>query len=131
MDLGQVSDERPFFFGDETSIGLAQALAGTMHAAHDATYLFEMSMHSDTHLLLREVGFPKASIVERMPADGHYETLEARIGEIVAEMRPGAYALSGKAASVQRIGRILKKLGVEPTRIRSKAYWAPGKKGLD
>lgn len=131
MDLERLNAERLFFFGDETSLGLAQALSGTMEAPKEATFLFEISTNPDTRSLLLQLGLPQAVIVDRMPADSHYQVLEAQIGKIVAEIQPGAYVLSGKAASVHRVGRILKKLGVAPARIRAKAYWATGKTGLD
>jgi ferric-chelate reductase (NADPH) len=41
------------------------------------------------------------------------------------------FILSGKAQSIQVIGRALKETGIAPRRLRTKAYWAPGKKGLD
>lgn len=131
MDLRHLNVERPFFFGDETSLGLAQALSDSMDMPQDVTCLFEMSAHPDPRSLLLQLGLPEAAIVKRRPADGHYQEIEARIGKIVAEIRPGAYVLSGRSASVQRVSRMLKGLGVEPALIRAKAHWATGKTGLD
>lgn len=131
MELGQIDAERPFFFGDETSLGLAQALASAVRAPQQAVHLFEMSECSDASELLSELGLPQAEIVERAPDDGHYATLDARIANIVANIRPSVYFLSGKAGSVQRVSRVLKKLGVQSKHIRARAYWAPGKRGLD
>lgn len=107
LDLGQLNDERPFFFGDETSFGLAQALAGTMDGPQYITPLFEMSVHCEPRSLLLQFGFAQASILDSMPADGSVELIEARLRTIGAEIRPGIHLLSGKAASVQRVSRIL------------------------
>ncbi|UVH59448.1 hypothetical protein NWF24_08585 [Variovorax paradoxus] len=43
------------------------------------------------------------------------------------------YVLTAKAASIQQVSRALKAQGVEARRIKAKAkaYWAPGKTGLD
>ena len=39
--------------------------------------------------------------------------------------------LSGKASSIQAVTRRLRALGVARRSIHAKAYWAPGKTGLD
>jgi NADPH-dependent ferric siderophore reductase len=44
---------------------------------------------------------------------------------------PTHFILSGKAQSIQFVSRALKERGIPPRRLRTKAYWAPGKKGLD
>ena len=41
------------------------------------------------------------------------------------------FVLTGQAQSIQRISRALKAAGVGSARILAKAYWAPGKAGLD
>lgn len=41
------------------------------------------------------------------------------------------FILTGKAQTIQRVRADLKKLGVPPRQIMTKAYWAPGKVGLD
>lgn len=41
------------------------------------------------------------------------------------------FILTGKAQSIQRMLRTLKTSGVPGHRIVSKAYWSPGKTGLD
>jgi hypothetical protein len=39
--------------------------------------------------------------------------------------------LSGKATSIQRLSKQLRQLGISRGRLQTKAYWAPGKAGLD
>jgi NADPH-dependent ferric siderophore reductase len=41
------------------------------------------------------------------------------------------FVLTGKASSIQHAGRVLKAVGVASSRVKTKAYWAPGKIGLD
>ena len=41
------------------------------------------------------------------------------------------FVLTGKAGTVQRLRQRLKRLAVPASRIATKAYWAPGKTGLD
>jgi len=47
---------------------------------------------------------------------------------MVAQM---SVVLTGKAQSIQYVSRALKIAGVGSSRIKAKAYWAPGKTGLD
>jgi NADPH-dependent ferric siderophore reductase len=42
-----------------------------------------------------------------------------------------SFILTGKATSIQRLQRALKAQGVPRSRLLTKAYWAPGKTGLD
>jgi hypothetical protein len=39
--------------------------------------------------------------------------------------------LTGQAGAIQRIGRLLKRHDIAAGRRHSKAYWAPGKTGMD
>ncbi|CUS43889.1 hypothetical protein MGWOODY_Smn725 [hydrothermal vent metagenome] len=39
--------------------------------------------------------------------------------------------LTGRAPAIRRIVTVLKAAGVSSSRLRTKAYWAPGKVGLD
>ncbi|KGB24904.1 hypothetical protein ApDm4_1195 [Acetobacter pomorum] len=41
------------------------------------------------------------------------------------------FVLTGNASTIQRLRQNLKSRGVPPTRLIAKAYWAPGKTGLD
>lgn len=55
----------------------------------------------------------------------------ARTLEIIDNWSPDYFVLSGKASSIQLLRRVLGASGVAPTQMKTKAYWAPGKKGLD
>jgi hypothetical protein len=49
-----------------------------------------------------------------------------------AHIAAGAtFVLTGKASTIQRIRQSLKQQAVPTGRILTKAYWAPGKTGLD
>src|SRR5712691_4540862 len=41
------------------------------------------------------------------------------------------FILTGKAQSIQHVRRVLNQRGVGSRRVRTKAYWAPGKRGLE
>jgi NADPH-dependent ferric siderophore reductase len=49
-----------------------------------------------------------------------------------AQVAAGAsFVLTGKAGTIQHVRQGLRQLAVPASRIVAKAYWAPGKTGLD
>lgn len=115
-------------FGDETSIGLAHALA---HSDRVGPVVggFEVgnveACSTVTSLLALE-GF---ALVAREAGDAHLAEIEARLPPLAAS--GSAFVLSGKSGTVQRMRQALKLLAVPSNRIVTKVYWAPGKTGLD
>ncbi|MBR1222947.1 siderophore-interacting protein [Bradyrhizobium sp. U87765 SZCCT0131] len=115
-------------FGDETSFGLATLLREDPPTA-GAIQTFEVSDAAEARAVLASIGIDQATLIERRADDGH---LVAAADEVLRCIGSGAdVALTGRAPSIQRVGRALKAAGVRSTRIRTKAYWAPGKTGLD
>jgi ferric-chelate reductase (NADPH) len=130
LDLG--ATERPaLVFGDETSFGLAHALRFTPRGAEGAALLFEVTSRDASERALGAVGITDAVLVERQPGDAHLGALEKAAERLVGERSIRAAVLSGKAASIGTLGRRLKALGLPRAEIRTKAYWSPGKTGLD
>lgn len=112
-------------FGDETSIGLAHALA----AERLVTHHFELDDPQAGGAVLEHLGFAHATLFEKRAADAHVERMEVALAPLVAA--GAAFVLTGKAGTVQRLRQALKPLGVASSRIAAKAYWAPGKTGID
>jgi NADPH-dependent ferric siderophore reductase len=107
-------------FGDETSLGLAAALSrqATLHM------LCEVSARADAlaviaHLELEDVQLESAGQgAAAMPA--------------LLQAHPDAdVVLSGQAGAIQQVSHLLREQGIVSARRQSKAYWAPGKTGLD
>lgn len=115
-------------FGDETSFGLAAALRDSPRA-DGAIHVFEASDVAESRLVLEAIGLGQATLIERIAADAHLAAAEAEV------LRPAAsgahFVLTGKASSIQRVSRALKAVGVVSSRVKTKAYWAQGKIGLD
>ncbi len=127
LDLSDL-DSPAVLFGDETSFGLAAALrdsprgAGTIH-------VFEVSDVAESRQVAEAIGLGQAMLIERIAGDAHLAVAEAELLRLAAS---GAhFVLTGKASSIQRVGRALKAAGVVSSRLKTKAYWAPGKIGLD
>ena len=115
-------------FGDETSFGLAAALRDSLHAG-GALHLLEATDIAESRQVLDSIGLGQARLIARSPDDTHLAIAESELLRLAAN---GAqFVLTGKASSIQRVGRALKAAGVASSRIRAKAYWAPGKSGLD
>lgn len=118
-------------FGDETSFALALALArqpGTNPLA-EQRYVFEVNDLAEAASVLDLLELPKPILVERRADDGHLPEIADMVVDL---MQPTSnFILSGKASSIQHVSRTLKADGVETRRLRAKAYWAPGKTGLD
>ena len=59
----------------------------------------------------------------------HLEEMEAALPALAAA--GATFVLTGKAGTIQRLRQELKRQAVPAERIVAKAYWAPGKTGLD
>jgi NADPH-dependent ferric siderophore reductase len=115
-------------FGDETSFGLAAALRDNLQAG-GALHMFEATEIAESRQVLDAVGLGEARLIARGIDDAHLAAVEAEMLRLAAS---GAqFVLTGKASSIQRVSRALKAAGVASSRIKAKAYWAPGKAGLD
>lgn len=115
-------------FGDETSFGLAAALRECPQA-DGAIHVFEASDVAESRPVLAAIGLGQATLIERIADDAHLAAAEAEVLRLAAS---GAhFVLTGKASSIQRVSRALKAAGVASSRVKTKAYWAQGKIGLD
>ena len=115
-------------FGDETSFGLAAALRDSPQGA-GAIHVFEASDVAESRPVLEAIGLGQATLIERIADDAHLAAAEAEVLRLAAS---GAhFVLTGKASSIQRVSRALKAVGVASSRVKTKAYWAQGKIGLD
>ncbi|UPJ54205.1 siderophore-interacting protein [Bradyrhizobium sp. 200] len=115
-------------FGDETSFGLAAALRDSPLGA-GALHVFEASDVAESRPVLEAIGLGQATLIERIADDAHLAAAEAEMLRLAAS---GAhFVLTGKASSIQRLSRALKAVGVVSSRMKTKAYWAQGKIGLD
>lgn len=115
-------------FGDETSIGLACALA-SHDRTRSLTCRFEIADGESGRQVLAQLGLDAATLFARSAGDAHLEEMEAALPALVAV--GASFLLTGKAGTIQRLRRSLQQQAVPATRIATKAYWVPGKTGLD
>lgn len=115
-------------FGDETSIGVAYALARQDRARSVRCY-FEVSDMASAEQAGAALDLGNITIFERRGDDTHLAQMEAVLPELADA--GVSFALTGKAGTVQRLRHDLKRQVVASSRVVTKAYWAPGKAGLD
>ncbi len=115
-------------FGDETSIGLAHALTFE-DRSRALSCCFEMSDVESGRQIVTRLGLEGAALIAKRADDAHGEEMEAALSAPVAA--GASFVLTGKAGTIQRLRQRLKQHDVRTARILTKAYWAPGKRGLD
>jgi NADPH-dependent ferric siderophore reductase len=127
LDVGHAAGTR-VVLGDETSIGLAYAVAQHFPGS-TLRCLFEVNSASAARDALERLKLDDADVFQRTAGDTHIEDIEHRLPALAAS--GATFLLTGKAHSIQRLRRGLKALGVPRSRVATKAYWALGRTGLD
>ncbi|MCF4166094.1 siderophore-interacting protein [Zavarzinia compransoris] len=127
LDVGAVAGPLAVF-GDETSIGLGHALSRQDESRRVSCH-FEVGDVEACRAVAAHLGLGDARLFARTAGDGHLAGMEAALPALAAT--GAAFVLTGKAGTIQRLRRALKRHAVPAARISTKAYWAPGKTGLD
>ncbi|MFT3763193.1 MAG: siderophore-interacting protein [Pseudoxanthomonas sp.] len=127
LDVSKVTGSC-ILIGDETSIGLVYALSRATPGS-PVQCLLEVNSLANTREALLRLGLDNVDLFGRAGNDAHLGDIEQRLS--VLEATGATFVLTGKAASIQRLRRALKVLGVPGFRLATKPYWAPGKSGLD
>ncbi|ATY33473.1 siderophore-interacting protein [Sphingomonas psychrotolerans] len=115
-------------FGDETSIGLAYALAQGGRNGPVAG-CFEVADVRSCREVMAQLKLGEFALIARDAHDAHLPEIEEQLARLAAT--GASFVLTGKAGTIQRLRQGLKRLAVPASRIAAKAYWAPGKSGLD
>lgn len=88
-----------------------------------------MNCAETTHSVLERFEVDRPELFTRWPNDEHLGEIDQHLAAPAASN--ATFVLTGKATSIQRLRRLLKTLNVPSSRVMTKAYWAPGKVGLD
>ncbi|MET0284889.1 MAG: siderophore-interacting protein [Polyangiales bacterium] len=127
LDLNLLSSPG-LLVGDETSLGLAHALRYSRSGGHGIELLLEVSDPSRVREVLNKLGLD-AQLIEKRADDAHVASLELALTRAVQERSIESAVFSGQASSIRALGKHARTLGLR--KFQSRAYWAPGKKGLD
>ena len=118
-------------FGDETSLGLAYAFMGLRTTLAHPSVILEMTPSDDLPQIMQALGLEHVDIHLRCPDDAHLPAVEARALHRLKTQPGQSFVLTGKSTSIQYMRRALRGEGIPAGRFHNKAYWAPGKTGLD
>jgi ferric-chelate reductase (NADPH) len=119
------------FFGDETAFGLARALRSTAAGEEGVEFLLELSTPSESLQALEFLGLSSARHCIRSDDEAHLPELETRMLTLLNSQHPAQFVLTGRSTTIQRLSRALRQKGCSSSQFHTRAYWAPGKKGLD
>ena len=78
---------------------------------------------------LAHLGLANIELFGRTVDNTHLDAMARSLQQLAAS--GAAFVLTGCAAFIQRLLRLLKAAGVPANRLLSKAHWAAGKAGLD
>lgn len=115
--------------GDETSIGLAKALQGT-RLPGAVRIILEVDSADETGAVVAALALRDVQLVERGASNTKSDTALHAI-DVSARGMDDGFILTGKAQSIQALLADLRMMGIPASNIMTKAYWAPGKRGLD
>jgi ferric-chelate reductase (NADPH) len=123
-------DGDSIFFGDETSIAAAMALHSS-NGDRDNRFVFEVSSLVESGEVLQRIGLPNAKLVKKTPDLSHLAEVEESLVEASSDVVSPRWIFTGKGQSIQSLRRMLRARRMTLSQVKTKAYWAEGKTGLD
>jgi len=117
--------------GDETSFSLCRALLESRGTARGLSFVLEVTHSSESRPILDALELPDAQLIERRGDDLHLQQLETSVRAALARDSTTRLVLTGKAPSIQALRKRLKAEPQAHAGQLVKAYWSPGKRGLD
>jgi ferric-chelate reductase (NADPH) len=134
------------FFGDETSMAAAYALQSCRRADARHRYVFEVTSKAQAKNVVDRLELKNVALYQRTESGEHLEGVVNKLiqsagGDVEGsdsskksdsfEGQVSQWIFTGQARSIQTIQRELKGMGVEMRRSKVRAYWSPGKTGMD
>lgn len=116
-------------FGDETSFALARALRDLRGPAGDLQFIFEVTAPDESADVLSALDITPRTLVARAPDP--LPELDRQLRAALARSPAAELVLTGNARSIQALRAALKAEPAVKARQKVKAYWSPGKRGLD
>jgi NADPH-dependent ferric siderophore reductase len=137
---------RAIFFGDETSMAAAYALQSCRGADARHRYVLEVTSAAEAKSVADRLGLEDVTLYQRTSEGEHLEGVVRKLAQSAGrdsegsedsdktdkdEGRVSQWIFTGQARSIQRVQKGLRELGVEVQRSKVRAYWSPGKTGMD
>jgi NADPH-dependent ferric siderophore reductase len=137
---------RGIFFGDETSMAAAYALQSCRRADARHRYVLEVTSAAEAKSVVDRLGLEDVTLYPRTSEGEHLERVVRKLAQSAGSASEGSedsektdkyegrvsqWIFTGQARSIQRVQKGLRELGVEVRRTMVRAYWSPGKTGMD
>lgn len=128
LDFSNI-EEDAILFGDETSFGIAKVLQNNIKKK---SYSFlELNLLAEGKEALGHLGLTGHRMIERSPEGSHLQTIAKEMFDLISNIPDAKIFLTGRASSIQQVRAYLKNSGIPTNKLKVRAYWADGKKGLD
>lgn len=118
LDVRNIKDDI-FFFGDETTFGLAFALKES-RCTHNINFFFEATHATDSSNALHYLGLEPFKLFERMAHDQH---LNDCFTEMITAYKNQTIILSGKKDSLEFLNTAFLQKGIPAEKLIKKRYW--------
>ncbi|WP_187345175.1 siderophore-interacting protein [Cystobacter ferrugineus] len=130
LDLDAVN--RPMiFFGDETSLGTAAAIRATPGGMREVAFSFEVESAEASRVALERIGVMSGvTLTTREPEDRHLDRIESDLTRALRAAPQTRCIFTGKASSIQRLYKAVRRAGISAKQVTNVAYWEPGRKGF-
>jgi NADPH-dependent ferric siderophore reductase len=130
--LDFTSFTRPaLFFGDETSLAAARAMSCHRGFAAGDRIMLEVTSPVETKAVVAKLGLEGVELLAKTSSGSHLDGAVERLAESAAAMGSPQWVFTGQARSIQTIRTRLRDLGVASVGSKVRAYWSPGKTGMD
>jgi ferric-chelate reductase (NADPH) len=130
LDLMALS--RPaVFFGDETSFAAAKTVQSHLAPGNATRFIFEVSSVVESQAVAHRLQLHDAEFCLRQADDAHVPLVVNAIQQALADISTSHLVLTGNGRSIQAIRTSLRTGYSGVIDFRVKAYWAPGKTGLE
>lgn len=119
------------FFGDETSFAAAKTLQSHLSPAYAMRFIFEVSSAAEAQAVADRLELYHTQFYVRQLNDSHIPLLGEAILKSLGEIATSHLVLTGNGRSIQAIRAGLRVDNSNVIDYHVKAYWAPGKTGLE
>jgi ferric-chelate reductase (NADPH) len=131
LDLKSI-EENAIFFGDDTSLAAAQALQGCSESAAGRRYVLEVCSMDAAQKVASRLALDPLILVQKKEDDSHLgAVLEKLLVEDIIDSQSPQWIFTGQARSIQMLQKSLKAKGIALGRSQVRAYWSPGKTGME
>jgi ferric-chelate reductase (NADPH) len=119
------------FFGDETSLAASQAFQSSRAVVRHNHYVFEATSLAEARHVVREFDLLNVTLIQKSDDGGHLREVASTLMGKGSGTKWPCWFFTGKATSIQSIRKYFRASQFHPLNSHVKAYWSPGKTGLD